>query len=66
MNIREALIQQSPSLALQRAAGDEIARLDHQVLVLGCSIENYIRHLRDLAEKLAVIDPTFHIPEVLT
>lgn len=28
MNIREALRQQAPSLALQRAAGDEIARLD--------------------------------------
>lgn len=28
MQIREALISQSPSLALQRAAADEIARLD--------------------------------------
>ena len=28
MNIREALIQQQPSLALQRGAADEIARLD--------------------------------------
>ncbi len=28
MNIREALIQQQPSLALQRSAADEIARLD--------------------------------------
>lgn len=28
MNLREALIQQAPSLALQRAAADEIARLD--------------------------------------
>lgn len=31
MNIRDALIQQSPSLALQRAAADEIARLDAQL-----------------------------------
>lgn len=31
MNIREALMQQSPSLALQRAAADEIARLDAAV-----------------------------------
>jgi hypothetical protein len=31
MNLREALIQQAPSLALQRAAADEIARLDAQV-----------------------------------
>lgn len=36
MNLREALIQQSPSLALQRAASDEIARLDAEV-----------RHLRE-------------------
>ena len=28
MNLRQALIEQSPSLALQRAAADEIARLD--------------------------------------
>lgn len=28
MQLREALITQSPSLALQRAAADEIARLD--------------------------------------
>ena len=28
MNLREALIIQSPSLELQRAAADEIARLD--------------------------------------
>jgi hypothetical protein len=28
MNLREALILQSPSLELQRAAADEIARLD--------------------------------------
>lgn len=28
MNIRDALIQQSPSLALQRAAADEIAKRD--------------------------------------
>lgn len=31
MQIREALISQSPSLALQRAAADEIARLDAEV-----------------------------------
>lgn len=28
MDLRQALIEQSPSLALQRAAADEIARLD--------------------------------------
>lgn len=31
MNLREALIIQSPSLELQRAAADEIARLDTTV-----------------------------------
>ena len=31
MKLREALIQQAPSLALQRAAADEIAKLDAQV-----------------------------------
>ena len=31
MNLRDALIQQSPSLELQRAAQAEIARLDHQL-----------------------------------
>lgn len=31
MNLREALIVQSPSLALQREAQAEIARLDHQI-----------------------------------
>ena len=34
MNLREALIQQAPSLALQRAAADEIARLDDLVACL--------------------------------
>lgn len=31
MNIREALITQAPSLTLQRAAADEIARLDAKI-----------------------------------
>lgn len=31
MELREALIMQAPSLALQRAAGDEIARLDGKI-----------------------------------
>lgn len=31
MNLREALQQQAPSLALQRAAADEIARLDGMI-----------------------------------
>jgi hypothetical protein len=31
MNLRTAIITQSPSLALQRSAADEIARLDAQL-----------------------------------
>lgn len=31
MKLREALIAQAPSLALQRAAADEIARLDGRI-----------------------------------
>lgn len=34
MKLRDALIQQSPSLALQRAAADELAVLDKEVLEL--------------------------------
>ena len=34
MKLREALVNQAPSLALQRAAADEIARLDAQVAQL--------------------------------
>jgi hypothetical protein len=34
MNIRDALIHQSPSLMLQRAASDEIAKLDAAVRTL--------------------------------
>ena len=40
MRIREALIQQSPSLALQRAAADEIARLDGLVGRLRAALDS--------------------------
>ena len=46
MNLRQALIEQSPSLALQRAAADEIARLDAQVAQLK----------RDLAETQVLLE----------
>jgi hypothetical protein len=39
MQIREALILQSPSLCLQRAALDEISRLDALVLAMQQQIE---------------------------
>lgn len=38
MNLREALIAQSPSLELHRAAQREIARLDGQVLMQDATI----------------------------
>ena len=34
MNVRDALIQQSPSIELQRAAADEIAKLDNDLTKL--------------------------------
>ena len=39
MQLREALLVQSPSLALQRAASDEIARLDARVRSLEALVE---------------------------
>lgn len=43
MKLREALIQQAPSLALQRAAADEIARLD-------AALECALRRIDELSE----------------
>jgi hypothetical protein len=39
MKLREALVVQSPSLALQRAASDEIARMDSLLLRASDAIE---------------------------
>lgn len=39
MQIREALQVQGPSLALQRAAADEIARLDRMLAILESDLE---------------------------
>ncbi len=38
MNLRDALIQQSPSLTLQRAAQQEIATLDYETALLARSL----------------------------
>ncbi len=65
MNIREALLRQSPSLTLQRAAADEIAILDRQVQVLMQRDASHREHTIYLAEKLRTIDPTFQFPMVL-
>lgn len=39
MNLRDALIQQAPSLALQRAAAAEIARQDDQLVRLVLEVD---------------------------
>jgi hypothetical protein len=41
MNLREALIAQSPSLALQRAAQIEIARLDSRIQAVRQAIKDF-------------------------
>lgn len=40
MKLRDALIQQAPSLALQRAAMIEIAKLDALVAEMACAMED--------------------------
>lgn len=52
MLIREALIAQAPSLALQRAAADEIARLDNLVKNLEASLRQEEVKVRNLVAKL--------------
>ena len=51
MNLRTALIQQAPSLALQRAAQVEIARLDSLVRDLGAELAA-AHELLSLAQRL--------------
>lgn len=53
MNLREALIVQSPSLALQRAAADEIARLDRRVAEMDTMLKeaaSLLTEWRELAQ----------------
>jgi hypothetical protein len=54
MNLRDALIQQAPSLALQRAAADEIARLDSIVRSIPQTIETM--ELDELNEQEAIAE----------
>lgn len=65
MNLRQALREQSPSLTLQRAAADEIAKLDRQVQLMQQRHASQQSHIFYLAEKLTKIDPTFQSPMVL-
>lgn len=58
MEIREALRTQSPSLALQRAAADEIARLDGRVATLERLIELVGAHFADGEPRLPPLPET--------
>lgn len=60
MNIRQALREQCSSLALQRAAADEIARLDKVIFELARTaemIESGVALLKARIETLAANDP---------
>lgn len=50
MKLREALIQQAPSLALQRAAADELARLDAQLRDAVDAIEFALPYVQAMAD----------------
>lgn len=52
MLVREALIQQGPSLALQRAASDEIARLDQELAALRAELRHEKLKVASLVQKL--------------
>lgn len=59
MNIRQALREQSSSLTLQRAAADEIARLDKVIFDLARTaemIESGVALLKSRIETLAAND----------
>lgn len=60
MEIRDALIQQNPSLALQRAAADEIARLD----ALVARLEGSVFAERERCAKLVEVPPEFQAWEI--
>jgi HEAT repeat protein len=53
VKLRDALIQQSPSIALQRAAADEIARLDQRVAELAAELAG-IQNRRMTAPRVTV------------
>lgn len=66
MNLREALIQQAPSLALQRAAADEIAKLDARIReleVAGAQISESAAARDVLAERQRQISVEGWTPE---
>jgi hypothetical protein len=54
MQLREALVQRSPSLLLQRAASDEIARLDAKIAKLEANNSNHSWQLDSLRDELRI------------
>lgn len=58
MKLREALILQSPSLALQRAAADEIARQDALIVELLWEVSSIEVYLGDTLSGRTDPDPT--------
>jgi len=56
MNIREALQQQAPSLALQRSAANEIARLDSYIAhpIAQERVQTCFKDMRDSLDTLYV------------
>lgn len=56
MNIRDALIYQSPSLELQRAAADEIAALDGDIAYYCTELHKHRVSLEDLTDFLEDLD----------
>lgn len=52
MNLRDALISQAPSLALQRAAQGEIARQDAEITRLGAALARRDAEIARLTEDL--------------
>jgi hypothetical protein len=63
MQLREALLVQGPSLALQRAASDEIARLDARVRALEALVEGVTYGLSD-AGSPPRFDAEHRVPDV--
>jgi hypothetical protein len=62
MNIREALALQSPSLALHRAAQDEISRLDAQLADRRARVDGLVYALRDILSALTLAIETAEGP----
>lgn len=72
MNIRDALIYQSPSLELQRAAADHIAHLESELRCLDVLSSNYAKRfykqdqrIRDIEDYLEAHDLTQEFEEWL-